>query len=267
MKFDKYLTRIPDLHRWEGQENWCSGGFGPFHLRAIYDLALACGEHAVILETGAGNSTLTFLFASPAKLISIAPDAPLFERIGAFCEREGIDAAPLEAHVDISELVLPELARGETNVDLALIDGGHGWPTVFVDFCYINAMLRRDGVMILDDLHLHSVKELARLLMRDRKRFTLERDMGKSLAVRKLTDERFLPDWMHEPYIVSRSARNSAFPNDLFPGFARYVLGRALRPAQLVYWSLSQRGPIGTARWLRGLTGDAGGKASAKDSG
>jgi len=182
MNFDDYLTRIPDLHKWEGQENWCSGGFGPFHLRAIHDLALVRGEGAVILETGAGNSTLTFLLASPAKLISIAPDAPLFERIREFCDREGINDAPLEAHADISELVLPELARGATKLDLALIDGGHGWPTVFVDFCYINAMLRRDGVIILDDVHLHSVKDLARLLIRDPKRFTLERDIGKSLG-------------------------------------------------------------------------------------
>jgi hypothetical protein len=59
-----------------------------------------------------------------------------------------------------------------------------------------------------------------------------------------------LPDWVDEPYIISRSALNTAFPNDLFPGLARSVLGRALRPAQVIYWHLSRHGSIGTARWL-----------------
>ena len=54
---------------------------------------------------------------------------------------------------------------------MALIDGGHGWPTVFVDFCYMNAMLFRNGILIIDDVQLHSIKELGKLLIADTTRF------------------------------------------------------------------------------------------------
>ena len=63
-----------------------------------------------------------------------------------------------------SEIALPRLADAGTRVDVALIDGGHGWPTPFVDFCYLNRMLGQGGTLILDDLQLHTVGELARLL-------------------------------------------------------------------------------------------------------
>jgi predicted O-methyltransferase YrrM len=225
MDFESYLGRIPDLHSWDGGKTWNSGGFSPAHLRAFRDLALLCdSNNAVILETGAGNSTLAFLFASPAKLISIAPDGALFERIRRFCAEHGIDTSPLDVRVERSEWALPELARGGLCLDLALIDGGHGWPTVFVDFCYVNAMLRNGGILVIDDVNLHSIKELGRLLKKDETRFVLVKDMGKSLAFRKLTDERFLPEWTEQPYIAEQSERyaRSSFPHELFyPGPAR----------------------------------------------
>ena len=87
-----------------------------------------------------------------------------------------------------------------TTIDLALIDGSHGWPTVFVDFCYVYAMLRKGGVVIVDDIQLHSVKELARLLTADTERFHLLKDLGKSLVFEKMKNERFLPDWNDLPY-------------------------------------------------------------------
>jgi predicted O-methyltransferase YrrM len=219
MDFEAYLDRIPDLHSWDDGKTWNSGGFGPLHLRAFRELAFLCGgQNAVILETGAGNSTLAFLYANPRKLLSIAPEGPLFERIVHFCSEHGIDTSPLDFHVERSEWVLPELARSDLQVDLALIDGGHGWPTVFVDFCYINAMLRNGGIVIVDDVQLHSIKELGRLLQKDKTRFVLVRDLGKSLAFKKLTDERFLPEWNAQPYIVEQSNRysNSQSPFKLF---------------------------------------------------
>ena len=62
--------------------------------------------------------------------------------------------------------------------DVALIDGGHGWPTVFVDFCYANMMMRSGSVLLLDDIQIYAVGELARLL-EQQPGFTLKEEIGK----------------------------------------------------------------------------------------
>ncbi len=202
MDLEHFLSNIPQLHTWDGGTTWNGGGFQAHHLRALRELG---GDHATILETGAGNSTLAFLLAKPQRLISIAPDKNLFERILNSAARLGINTKPLEPLLERSEWALPELARSNLVLDMALIDGGHGWPTVFVDFCYIYAMLRKDGILVIDDIQLHSIKELGRLLIRDADRFELVRDLDKSLAFRKLKDEPFLPDWSDQRYIQQQS--------------------------------------------------------------
>ena len=242
MDFESYLSHIPDLHSWDGGKTWNSGGFGPSHLQAFRELALLCGgNNAVILETGAGNSTLAFLYATPTKLISIAPDGQIFERILRFCAEHSIDISPLDVHVERSEWVLPELARNDLRVDLALIDGGHGWPTVFVDFCYVNAMLRNGGILVIDDVNLHSIKELGRLLKKDETRFALVKDMGKCIAFKKLTCERFLPEWDGQPYIIEQSSRysKSSFPYELFyPNPPNLLLKRNILKLKRIYWKI-----------------------------
>ena len=66
-------------------------------------------------------------------------------------------------------------------------------------------MVRKGGYIVLDDVQLHSVKELARLLKHDTFNFQLREDIGKTLIFEKLTGRRELPDWGGEPYIVAMS--------------------------------------------------------------
>ena len=215
MKFEEYLASVPDLHTWDGGKTWNSGGFHRFHLEAFHALATALpGEGSTILETGAGNSTLTFAFAHPRKLISIAPDEDLFSRIRDFAQSADLDLSPMEAIVDRSEVVLPRLADSGLAIDMALIDGGHGWPTVFVDFCYVNCMLRKNGLLIIDDVQLHTTKELARLLTQQPE-FKFKQDLGKSLVFEKVTEWKYLPDWNQQPYIVAQTERYSASASPL----------------------------------------------------
>lgn len=212
MNIDTYLDHIPLLHSWDGGATWNTGGFDAPYLRFIYEIAtteLTCDR--VILETGAGNSTICFLLAEPKTLISIAPDAALKHRILDYCGTHKVDVTPLFFQVEQSELALPNLALTHdprTLVDLALIDGNHGLPTVFVDFCYINMLLKRDGILLLDDGPLYSVKELIRLLD-GQPEFQFHSRRGKLWAFRKLTDAAFLPDFMHEPYITRMTQRDN----------------------------------------------------------
>lgn len=203
--FEPFLERLPLLHSWDDGQTWNTGGFGPEHLRTLIAfLRVRLPPRPAILETGAGCSTIAFLFLTPSRVVSIAPSADLFTRIRSYCEVQGIETFVLDDRVGFSEWVLPalaELREAPPWIDFALIDGGHGWPTPFVDFFYANHMLRRDGYLMLDDVQLHSVKELVRLLAMQ-PGFELALDLGKSLVFRKTTLDRSLPEWTGQPYIV-----------------------------------------------------------------
>jgi predicted O-methyltransferase YrrM len=159
---------------------------------------------ANIIETGAGNSTIAFLAAGAGTVTSIAPDADLFARIREYCVQNSINVEALREQVAISEESLPQLLTrmegdGE-RADVALIDGGHGWPTVFVDFCYLFRSLRKGGVLIVDDIHIYSIKELARFLSED-PNVRLTEVLPKTLIFEKIVDRRYLPDFGGQPYI------------------------------------------------------------------
>jgi hypothetical protein len=200
IELEKYLSDLPLLHTWDGGVTWNTGGFDHEVFEAIHPFI---AEGSDILETGAGNSTIFFLLHKPQRLVSIAPEPSLFERIYAYCDRHRIDRSRAEAHIERSEWVLPTLAKHQ-QFDFTLIDGGHGWPVVFVDFCYATAMLRQGGILAIDDTQLHSIKELGRLLMRQPE-FEFVMQHTKTALFRKVTEARALPDWVGQPYIVSKS--------------------------------------------------------------
>jgi hypothetical protein len=84
MDFVAFAKAPPKFHFWDG--TWTEGGFSTYHLQEIYNF---CRKHGpptpTVLETGAGNSTVCFLHLEPARVVSIAPEASLFERIAEYC--------------------------------------------------------------------------------------------------------------------------------------------------------------------------------------
>jgi predicted O-methyltransferase YrrM len=233
MQFQEYVCSLPLLHHWS--ESWDTGGFYSEQLRILHQfLQRRLPERATLLETGAGNSTIMMLFLPPARLISIAPEKDLFDRIYEFCRTNNIPTNVLEAHIDGSQWVLPKLAAEnrfyDPILDFALIDGSHSWPTCFIDLEYINAMLKRDGYLMIDDVQLHTVKEIARLLI-EQSAFSLELDLGKSLIFRKVTSDRAFGGWWTQPYIVRRSNEYARYPN-------AYALGdfRNRHLAKIAHW-------------------------------
>jgi predicted O-methyltransferase YrrM len=217
MTLEEYLQDLPLLHIWEKGKTLSTGGFDAQLLRKLFNfLASKLPPRPMLLETGAGNSTITMLFLEPTKIMSIAPDAELFQRIRAFCAKHQIADTAIEAHIDGSQWVLPTLAasnrQSEPYLDFALIDGCHGWPTAFTDLEYVNVMLREGGYLMIDDVQLHAEKEIARLLA-EHKAFSLELDLGKSLVFRKILPDRFLGEWVDQPYIVRRTNEYGKWSN------------------------------------------------------
>lgn len=208
MDFSEYLNDLPLLHTWNNGETWNTGGFNRSQLRKMHDLVESRyeGRSVSVIESGAGNSTITFLHLDLNRLVSIAPSRSLENRIREYCVTHNIDAAPLDFRADRSECQLPAIALSTAtpNFDVALIDGGHGWPTVFVDFCYFNMMLGTGGLLLLDDTQLHSVAELSRLLDKQVE-YELRDRWGKLEVWEKMSDEKFFADHNKQPYIVEKS--------------------------------------------------------------
>ena len=199
------LDGKPRLHFWDGE--WQDGGLSDDMLRALFQLACTVGDRdaGVILETGAGLSTLAFLASAPSRVIAVAPNQDLRDRIVAEATRLGLDGPSLDFHVGRSEDVLPDLAKVDAAfVDMALVDGGHGMPTVFVDFCYVNKVLKNGGYLALDDIQLHSVRQLY-LLLKNQPGFAVVAHHGKLVVLQKTDDRCFLPEWGKQPFVVLNS--------------------------------------------------------------
>jgi hypothetical protein len=107
------------------------------------------------LETGAGVSTVLFA-AWGCEHLCVVPVQAQVDGLVAYCGDLGIDSSGVSFDVRPSEQALPQLEPSR-EFDLALIDGCHGFPLPVIDWFYGAGRLRRDGVVIFDDLQLPQV--------------------------------------------------------------------------------------------------------------
>lgn len=63
----------------------------------------------------------------------------------------------VEHHSAESHIVLPRLLAEGHAYDLAFVDGNHRFDGVFVDLVYLDRLVRRGGIVIVDDYQLRSV--------------------------------------------------------------------------------------------------------------
>lgn len=196
----RIITDNPKLHDW-GQGPKAGGLSGAIVSTIANYLLDEFGEGKFTsLETGAGLSTLVFAAARPLKHIAVNPSKDVYDRLLVEAEARGLDLSSVQYVIEYSENVLPDLAKA-TRLDLGLIDGGHGWPAVFVDFCYVNMMLRKGGVMIVDDILLFPCTQLF-LLLKHQPGWRIEHIVGSKTAFfRKETDSKLMPDFGGQPYL------------------------------------------------------------------
>jgi predicted O-methyltransferase YrrM len=68
----------------------------------------------------------------------------------------------VEFHEERSEILLPRLVAEDRRVDFAFIDGLHRFDQAFVEFYYVNRLLRPGGIVLFDDAARPSVKRVVR---------------------------------------------------------------------------------------------------------
>ena len=199
-----FLRDLPKLHE-RGNQPAHSGGLN-LRLGTVMIEELQKLDSPSIVETGAGCSTLLFMMLGCSAVTSIAPDEKLGKSIHAQAEARDLDSSVLTFINDRSERALPRLALDQKlRCQAAFIDGNHGWPSVFVDFCYLNLMMRKGAILFIDDVHVYACAQL-QLLLATQPEYEFVRLDGKMATFRKTSDAEFLPDWRGEPFILANTA-------------------------------------------------------------
>lgn len=198
------LTDAPAFHYWGGKEQ--TGGFAEPQFKLLTKAVeeIASSNQSIVVETGAGLSTL-WLLALGCKVFSYIADNAVVEKMKVFLEQYPDLLEAWEPLVGYSEETLPiNVLRGDhPEVDICLIDGGHGLQTVFVDFVYCNYCLKQGGILIIDDLQLGSAKLLDTLLRMGRDYEFVEIAGNKTSAFRKILSRKFLPDHGSQSELMS----------------------------------------------------------------
>jgi hypothetical protein len=91
--------------------------------------------------------------------------------------------------------------------DLVLIDGCHGFPSIFVDFYYAAKLLKIGGTLIIDDMHIYTCQLAGRFIQSD-PGWNVELKT-KRVAVAVKTADTIDMEWINQPFVVRRSRRNT----------------------------------------------------------
>ncbi len=73
----------------------------------------------------------------------------------------------LEFHEEPSFQFIPDIVKAGQQIDLAFIDGWHTFDYVFVDFFFVDKMLRTGGVVVFDDADWPSIRPIIRYIIRN----------------------------------------------------------------------------------------------------
>jgi predicted O-methyltransferase YrrM len=73
----------------------------------------------------------------------------------------------IEHHAEESQIVLPRLVTEGRSFDLAFVDGDHRFDAVFLDLYYLGRLVRRGGIVILDDYQLPGIQRAASFFLKN----------------------------------------------------------------------------------------------------
>jgi hypothetical protein len=170
------------------------------------------------LETGTGASTVVFA-ARGASHVAISPYEDEHERIVSYCRERGIGTDGVRFIGESSHTALKDTWKPEP-LDVALIDGAHGFPFPILDWSYVAPHLRDGGLLVVDDAYQPSVNVLVRYLSADPS-WALEAVLGhRTPAFRKLDDAGLRADWDDE--ILGRPHFDYLPPAERLVAWLRY---------------------------------------------
>ena len=154
------------------------------------------------LETGAGKSTLAFIEAGCLH-DSVTPSGSEISAIKTEGERRSLDTSVVTFHEGFSQNILPHLT-GFEDLDVAFIDGGHGFPVPGVDWLFIAPRLKVGGKLLIDDVDLWTGSMLVDVLRREAG-WRVDTILRGRTAVITKTAPFQAREWCDQPTVVAKS--------------------------------------------------------------
>ena len=151
------------------------------------------------LETGCGLSTVVFALTGSRHTV-IAPAPSEFEITKSYCRERGIPTDQIDFIAEPSQKVLPALELPP--LDLVLIDGGHGFPTPYLDWFYTTGKLKKGGFLIVDDVWLWSCEILRDFLNEQPEWEFVAEYEGRTTIFRKLENGSEWLEWTQQPRVA-----------------------------------------------------------------
>jgi len=168
------------------------------------------------VETGLGVSTAVFALAGSNHTCLTRDDAEI-DHFKDYARRAALNLDRIRFLAGASEDVLPGLDLAP--IDVAVIDGGHGFPTPFLDWHFLAQRLKPGGVVIIDDMQLWPSYILAQFLSSQPGWSRLAVDFSNKTRGFVLEEAFSVTDWYDQPYVKKMSR----------PLVRRFLVKEALR--------------------------------------
>lgn len=201
MNLDDLLRLAPLFHVSRGES--CTWQLADETLRFIDEHVTSKSQ---TLETGEGMSTVLFGLKG-CRHTCVTPNREAMKRITNFCESHQIPlygfSFSLEHGPGGSQKFLTSeyFDRSRATMDLVLIDGGHEFPTPFIDWYYASRKLKVGGILVIDDTQLRTVHFLKEFLLGESSRWKLIQDGAPRWAAFEKIADGFSEAWSDQKFM------------------------------------------------------------------
>ncbi len=181
-------------------------------------------QESATLEIGAGISTLVFALRG-SKHTTVTPNEKEIDRIKKYAKAKNISTASITFISEESEKFLPHMEIDD--LDFVFIDGKHAFPWPIIDWFYTVERLKKNGILLVDDIHLISGSILVEFMQEDPRWQLLKQFKKRSVAFRKEADSIHDVAWHMQPYLMESYKRaNKGIINRLrrIKGVIRHLL-------------------------------------------
>ena len=157
---DSILKQIRDL-----PPDWhLSGSVSCRILQAISHHAKKIGTIENSIETGSGKTTLLFSHLSSNHLVFALDGGN--KSISAVKQSKLFNPENVSFIEGPTQRTLP-ITKHENKYDIALIDGPHAYPFPDLEYFFIYPYIETDGLLLLDDIHIPSVRRMFDIIKAD----------------------------------------------------------------------------------------------------